>query len=444
MTPPERPSHPAGAPSDGHGAGVPSIAREVAGEPSGRAAGPDAPAGRSAAAWAWLLLPFCCLYVSFGTTLGFLGTGAPLILRVRGVDLAEVGLLQAINLPLGLTFLWATAIDRLRLPGLPHRLGWIVLMQALTVACLLGLAASEQAALPTLFAFGFATCVCVATMDVSLEALIVETVSPADRPAISSAKFCGVSLGGILGAGAIVGSYDRLGWVAAVAAVAVLAALSLLPILLYPERRRRCADAIVERPGGRLGRLRVLGGHVLALGLYFAALHAISGLNGLALVDLGLPLASVGLLTGTVGPVLNLVMALLSAVLVRRFGTVPLITALAAGMLAASAAMAVAAASGATEIAVAATIGCYACASGLGVPVFNMLYRWSEGPRAATDYALLFGAAFFASMPVRVGGPAVASAIGWAAFFALAVPLYAGAFLVLRRAIVRTLASEKA
>ena len=39
------------------------------------------------------LAPFFCLYVTFGATLGFLSGGAPLILRARGVELAEVGLL---------------------------------------------------------------------------------------------------------------------------------------------------------------------------------------------------------------------------------------------------------------------------------------------------------------------------------------------------------------
>ncbi len=75
------------------------------------------------------LAPFFCLYVTFGATLGFLSGGAPLILRARGVELAEVGLLQLINLPVGLTFLWAPLLDRLHLPILTHRIGWIVAAQ---------------------------------------------------------------------------------------------------------------------------------------------------------------------------------------------------------------------------------------------------------------------------------------------------------------------------
>lgn len=390
------------------------------------------------------LLPFFGLYVGFGATLGFLTGGAPLILRVRGVELAQVGLLQVMNLPLGLTFLWAALVDRVRLPGLPHRIGWIVLMQGLTIVLVALLAAGETAPLPALFVLGTAICFCVATMDIALEALVVETVGPDDRVLVSTAKFCGASLGGILGAGVLVGSYDRLGWPAAVGCVAALDALCLLPALFYPERRLRRADAIVERHGGRLGRLRFLGAHVLVLGFYFAALHAISGFNNLALVDLGLTLGEVGLVSGTLLPVINLAMSLLSGLMVRRFGTVPLVTAGAAGLVVSTGLMLAATASGSAGLGVGATIACYLFSTALGVPVFNMLYRWSEGPRAASDYALLFGAAFFASMPVRVGGPALASAVGWTAYFALAIPFYAAAFLVLRAAMRRTLAGDPA
>ena len=114
----------------------------------------------------------------------------------------------------------------------------------------------------------------------------------------------------------------------------------------------------------------------------------------------------------------------------------------AAGMMAASGGMLVAMASGTAWLGVVATLGVYVCSCALGVQVFNMLYRWAEGPRAATDYALLFGAAFFASMPVRVGGAALAAATGWTAFFALAIPVYAAAFLVLRAAIERTVGGD--
>jgi len=385
------------------------------------------------------LAPFFCLYVTFGATLGFLSGGAPLILRARGVDLAEVGLLQLINLPVGLTFLWAPALDRIRLPGLPHRIGWIAAAQVGAVVLLITLSFGAHWPLLALLALAIAACACVATMDIALEALVVETV-PADRRAsMASAKLCGASLGGILGVGVLVGSYDSLGWRGAVLACAALDLLCLLPILGYPEARLRDAGIAPERLSGPLVRLRRLAGRVLALGAYFAAAYLLSGPNTLALLDLGVPLAQVGFLTGTVLPAVNLVMALAAGGLAARFGTVRLIAAGALGVLASGGLMAGACAGGMADLAVAATVLSFVAGGFLGVPVFNMIYRWAQGPQPATDYALLFGAAFFAAMPLRVAAPALAGWIGWPGYFAATLPLYAAAVGWLAVAVDRTL-----
>ncbi|MFH6783817.1 MULTISPECIES: MFS transporter [Methylobacterium] len=389
------------------------------------------------------LAPFFCLYVAFGATLGFLSGGAPLILRARGLDLAEVGLLQLINLPVGLTFLWAALLDRVRLPFLGHRLGWIVAAQGTTVALLAGLSLGEHWPLPALLALAVAVCAGIATMDIALEALVVETVPAERRAFVASAKLCGASLGGILGVGVLVGSYDVLGWRAAVLACAALDALCLLPILAYPEARLQGVGAAPERWSGSVARLRALAGRIAALGAYFAAAYLIGGPNTLALLDLGVPLARVGALTGTVLPAVNLVMALVAGGLAARFGTVRLVAAGGLGVLAAGGLMAAACAVRSEELALAATVLNYVFGGVLGVPVFNMIYRWAQGPRPATDYALLFGAAFFAAMPLRVAAPALAGWAGWPGYFAAAMPLYAASLAWLALTIARTRRADR-
>ncbi|GJD56546.1 MFS transporter [Methylobacterium dankookense] len=384
------------------------------------------------------LAPFFCLYVTFGATIGFLAGGAPLILRARGMVLAEVGLLQLINLPVGLTFLWAAALDRLRLPVLPHRVGWIAAAQGLTVALLCVLSFGEHWPLPALLALAIGACACVATMDIALEALVVETVPAERRAFVASAKLCGASLGGILGVGVLVGSYDVLGWRLAVLACAGLDALCLLPILAYPERRLRGAGGAPERWSGSFARLRALVSRILVLGAYFAAAYLLSGPNTLALLDLGVPLGQVGFLTGSVLPGVNLVMALVAGALAARFGTALLIVLGGIGVLASGGLMAAACAAGAPAPAIVATVMNFVCGGLIGVPVFNMIYRWAQGPRPATDYALLFGAAFFAAMPLRVAAPALAGWAGWPAYFLAAMPLYAAAIAWLALAVSRT------
>ncbi|KMO14025.1 MFS transporter [Methylobacterium platani] len=389
------------------------------------------------------LAPFFCLYVTFGATLGFLSGGAPLILRARGLNLAEVGLLQLINLPVGLTFLWAALLDRVRLPFLGRRLGWIVAAQGMTVGLLAVMSLGEHWPLGALLALAVATCAGIATMDIALEALVVETVPPERRAFVASAKLCGASLGGILGVGVLVGSYDLLGWRAAVLACAALDALCLLPILAYPEARLQRPGGAPESRSGSLARLRALAGPIAALGAYFAAAYLLAGPNTLALLDLGVPLSRVGALTGTVLPAVNLVMALVAGGLAARFGTVRLVVLGGAGVLAAGGLMAAACAARSQELAVAATVLNFVFGGFLGVPVFNMIYRWAQGPRPATDYALLFGAAFFAAMPLRVAAPALAACAGWPGYFAAAMPPYAAALAWLALRIARTLRDDR-
>ncbi|MBE7244671.1 MAG: MFS transporter [Actinomycetospora chiangmaiensis] len=390
------------------------------------------------------LAPFFCLYVSFGVTLGFLSGGAPLILRARGVDLAEVGLLQVINLPVGLTFLWAPLLDRMRLPVLAHRIGWIVAAQGTAILLLGLLSLGEHWPLSALLALAIAACTCVATMDIALEALVVETVRAERRAFVASAKLCGASLGGVIGVGVLVGSYESIGWRVAVLACAALNLALLLPILSYPEATLHRGAPEREDRTGSLARMRGLAPRILVLGTYFAAAYLLSGPNTLALLDLKVPLAQVGLLTGTVLPAVNLVMALVAGGLSARFGTVRLILVGAAGVLASGLLMALACAAGSAPVAITATVLNFLFGGLLGVPVFNMIYRWAEGRRPATDYALLFGAAFFAAMPVRVASAALADGLGWPVYFAAALPLYALAIGWLAVMVGRTLRQDAA
>jgi hypothetical protein len=372
-------------------------------------------------------------------TFGFLASGAPLILRARGIQLAEVGLLQLINLPVGLTFVWAYAVDRIRLPFLSPCLAWVAAAQGAAVALLTVLSFGEDWGLVTLLAIAVATACCTATMDIALEAFVVETMAADQRPYVTSAKLFGGSLGSIVGAGLLIAYYDALGWQTALLAIAGLNLFCLLPILCRPEARPgRWGANRLERGPTHTERLHALAARVVVLGFYFAAMFALTGVDNLVLLDLGVPLGQVGFVTGSLSPVVNLAMVLLSGWLIREVGTVRLITVSAAGVLAGGALMLAACAIGSAVLGLVATILSYVSAGGLGVPVFNVIYRWAQGPRPATDYALLFGAAYFAAMPLRVATPALAGQIGWPAYFVIALPFYGIAVGLLCQAISRT------
>ena len=380
------------------------------------------------------VLPFACLYASFGLTFGLIGTGAQLLFRARGAPLAEVGWIQIIYLPVGLTFLWAGLVDRVRLPGFSPRVGWIVATQATTAALLLALSLGTDWPLTILGLLVMATSFAAATMDIALEALVVDTIAAVRRHEVTTAKLCGSAIGGMLGIGLV--TILPLSLSAALVLVAALDALCLLPILRYPEAPRAMATREARPNLGR--RLRAILGHAAILGVYFGATTMVSDADGLALLDLHVALPVVGLLTGPFGRTVQIVMTLAAGALAVRVEGDRLVLALAGGVVLAGLLMALATATCDAALGIVAMAINAIFAAGLGVPVFTMIYRWAEGARAATDYALLFGVAFLAAMPARVGGPALAGLLGWPVYFVICVPLYAIAVALLVGAMART------
>ncbi len=387
------------------------------------------------------LLPFACLYFTFGATLGFLGGGAPILLRERGVALAQVGLLQLIYLPLGLTFTWALVLDRVKLPFLPHRIGWIAAMQLLSTVLLIVLGQGETWPVPLLFAFALAISFAFATMDIALESLVVETVAAAERPRLTTAKLFAASLGSIVGTGLLTAGYGRFGWRASLNGLAVVDAFCLLPMLRYPEAGLRGLAPPLR--GVATGvRLRALAGHVVLIGLYFSASSLLFDADSLVLLDLHLSSAQVGLVVGTGGPAINLAMTLVSGALMARFPAERLVLAFAAAAAGSGLLLAVATAIADARLGAAAVLLGLLAASGLGVPVFTMIYRWAQGETPASDYALLFGIGFLAALPARVGGPALAAVWGWPVFLTGATAVYVVALVLLGRAIGQTRAAD--
>lgn len=384
------------------------------------------------------LLPFACLYATFGATFSLLGTGAPLVFRAHGMPLDKIGWLQLIYLPIGVTFLWAPLIDRIRLPGFAHRLGWIVAAQGATVALLLLLSLAAAWPVGLVFAIVLLASVAVATMDVALEALVVETVAREDRPPITTAKLIGSSFGTAVGIALVTALPGLVDLSRAVLIVATLDALLLLPILRYPETARRRVGPEAPRARPALDRLRDVGWHGAIIGLYFAPAIMLGSTPTLALLDLGVSLPIVGAISGPATTIINAVTMVASGALLMRLAAWRLVLALAVGVALSGVLLAGATASHAAALAIAAALINILFEAGLSVPVFNVMYRWAEGSHAATDYAVLFGTAFLVSFPMRVLSPMMASALGWPLFFALAVPFYGVAVLVLARAMKRT------
>jgi PAT family beta-lactamase induction signal transducer AmpG len=382
-------------------------------------------------------LPFVGLYATFGTTFGLLGTAAPLVLRARGVALDTLGLVQLMYLPIGIAFLWAPLLDRFTMPWLTHRRGWIVFCQGLTTVALVVLGRSTDVSFAAVIVLFIVAGVTLATMDISVEALVTETVERQRRPYVTTAKLIASSLGTSLGISLGTVAPERFALSHALLSVAVFDALMLLPLLGYrePKNKRIRENSFII---SNAQRRRLLGQHALVVGFYFVPVLMLGTMTSLALVDLGISLPVVGLVTGPLTTAVNIITMLAAGRVLTQISSDRLVSALVLGPISGGLLFAAAMATHSGWLAISATLWIAAFEGALGIPVFNTLYRWAEGPDAATDYAVLFGISFLVSFPVRVIDPFVAALCGWPMFFLVSTTMFLFAAILLVRAMRAT------
>lgn len=406
---------------------VAAIAEDNSGTPSGRS-------GQTG-----VLIALNALYIGFGAIMGTVQGGLPPVLRQQGLDVGAVGLVYAFYLPFGLAFLWAHYIDRLRLPFLGHRTGWIVGMQVVAVSAVLLLAFGGAWPVALLAVFGFAVTLAMATMDTALDALAVERIDPDKRSLASGLKLAALSTGAMIGNGAFVVFFSRFGWEAAFLFLAGLMVLLALPILTIRE-----SGAAVEQPSqGKASLLNVLRDpgrrkRLLLVTLVSCIIFPLAGLNRIMLVDLGVPLERIGWIVGTLGPVSMLLVSFLSVPLMARAGlsaaflSFGALGILSVGLLAGASFFAHA------PLAIAGSILTGAAVSGIYVTLMAKIIGWAAGDQPATDYAAYYGISRLASTILTIVAAQVAARADWSVFYAFGAVVLIAVLLFSNRQIFRS------
>lgn len=386
-----------------------------------------------------MLFALNVLYVGFGAVMGTVQGGLPPILRQQGHDVAAVGWIYAFYLPFGLAFLWAHHIDRIRLPFLGHRTGWIVSMQLVAIAATLLLAFGSSYQGIVLVALGFSVTLAMATMDTALDAMAVERIDPERRPLASGLKLAALSTGAMIGNGAFVILFSRFGWASTFLLLAGLLMLLLPPVLMVRE-----GPAILpQQPSQKASLLNVLRDRgrrrrLLLVTLVSCIIFPLAGLNRIMLVDLGVPLEQIGWVVGTLGPVSMLLVSLASMPLMVRAGLsatyliFSTMGVLSVGLLVAATTMAD------PTLAIAGSILSGAAVSGIYVTLMAKIIGWSAGAQPATDYAAYYGISRLASTILTIMAAQAAARMDWTTFYGLGVAILIAGLLFSNRQIFRS------
>jgi PAT family beta-lactamase induction signal transducer AmpG len=159
-----------------------------------------APATRLAAAHRWAAV--LVLGFASGLPLALTGQALQAWLTVDGLDLAQIGFLTLIGIPYTFKFLWAPLMDRVDLPLLGRRRGWVVFTQALLAVALFALAdVSPRYALPLFAALGVGVAFISASQDIVVDAYRVDLLPARERGVGASLFVMGYRLAMILSGG---------------------------------------------------------------------------------------------------------------------------------------------------------------------------------------------------------------------------------------------------
>jgi PAT family beta-lactamase induction signal transducer AmpG len=378
--------------------------------------------------------------------MGF-ASGLPLLLTTstltywlarRGIDKTTIGLFALVGLPYATKFLWAPALDQVRLPllgRLGRRRGWALATQLGLVVAIASLGRTDPAVQPLVVAaVALAIAFLSASQDVVIDAYRIEILLEREQGAGAAATQLGYRIGTLCaGAGALALS-DRIDWSVVFAALAALVGVGMATVLLAAEpappqvaRPRSTLRSALVEPYLDLAR-RPDWWAILCFALLYKFGDAIGGVMAAKFyVDLGFSGTEIGSVSNVLGAVATVTGAFAGGVVVARTGLLRAL--LVGGILQALTNLlyAVQARVGHDLAMLGVAIASDNFTGGLGSAAFvAYLSSLCRAPFTGTQYALLTSLMAAGRTVLAAGGGWLASRLDWGPFFvattALALP----------------------
>lgn len=108
-------------------------------------------------------------------------------LKDEGLSRTDISLFGSIFAVYAINFLWSPLLDRLRVPLLGQRRGWILVMQLCIIGCCLLMSALDAAtSLFYVALFGLIIALCSATQDIAIDAYRIDIIEDDEREKLAA------------------------------------------------------------------------------------------------------------------------------------------------------------------------------------------------------------------------------------------------------------------
>jgi MFS transporter, PAT family, beta-lactamase induction signal transducer AmpG len=190
------------------------------------------------------------LFLGLASGLPFLLVGNTLSawLKESGVDYGAIGVASFVTFAYNFKFLWAPAVDKLRLPlfcRLGQRRGWLLFALLLLAVGLFGMASMPPSeSLEKFLGMTLLAAFAGATVDIAVDAYRVEIAPPEAQGALAATYTLGYRLGLIAGGAGILIVADALGWQKGYMAICVLLLIPVVTVLVAREPEHRVRERV--------------------------------------------------------------------------------------------------------------------------------------------------------------------------------------------------------
>lgn len=159
-------------------------------------------------------------------------------LTVHGIDLRIIGAFTSLSFPYTLKFLWASLFDRLRLPFLGRRRGFILIFQVIVFILIVSLPVFDpKEKLKLVALFSLLLSLFSATQDIVIDAYRTDNLSPEERAKGASTFIMGYRVGMLSSSAIALIIADRYGWNVSFLFMGCLMLLSVSGTLMAKEEQ---------------------------------------------------------------------------------------------------------------------------------------------------------------------------------------------------------------
>ncbi len=391
---------------------------------------------------------------SSGLPLALTGGTLQAWLKEENVDLGTIGLLSFIGIPYSYKFLWAPALDTIKISKLGLRRGWILATQLLLMAAIVGLGTLEpskklelaavspaivSSQLPLVALVAILVAFLSATQDIAIDAYRRELLTDTELGQGAAVSQLGYRLGMILSSGIALILADIYSWhvVYYIMAAALLIGVAATLLSKEEESIKKSSPRLEDflRPFNEFFTRKSCIELLLLILLYKVTDAFAMALTTPFLLELGFSKKEIGSVLKIVGVTATIVGSLVAGWLMTKLSLRQALIYFGLAQLLANLAYYSLSLVGADVRVFTVCVIIENFGSGLGTAAFvAFLMAITKKEFSATQYALFTSIAAFSRLLIQLPSGFVAQEIGWSNYFLLSVALGLPAvFLVVLR-----------